>query len=122
MFHTLSIVFLLLLEKCLSHSSSPADKLLQQLLSVCQCLGSLPEDGGGLPVPSSCLCSSWILGYLASTLGVSVFWLSHEVDAVYIMQEKKRMGRGQQETTYPVTNFSQGDHCFCCVAQAHVVF
>lgn len=96
----LSIVFLLLLEVSLSHSSSPADKLLQQLPRVCQCLGSLPEDGEGLPVPSSCLCSSWILGHLASTLGVSVFWLSHEVDAV-----KNENGEGAAGNDFPSCNF-----------------
>lgn len=122
MFPTLGFVFLLLLEKCLSPSSSPADKLLQQLPRVCQHLGSPPEDGEALPVPSAAFVAhgsqgTWLACWLSLSSG-----LAHEVDAVYVMQKKMRMGRGQQETIFPLTNFSQGNHCFCCIAQEHIVF
>lgn len=101
MFHTLGIVFLLLLEKCLSPSSFPADKLLEQLPRVCQCLGSPPKDGEGLPVPSSCLCSSWILGHLASTLGISAFWLCSQSRCCLYYAEKNENGEGAAGNNFP---------------------
>lgn len=60
---------------------------------------------------------TWIAHWLSLPFG-----FAHKVDAVYIMQRKMRLGRGEQEATFPLTNCSQGNHCFCCIAQEHIVF
>lgn len=122
MFLTLGFVFLLLLEKCLSPSSSPAAKLLQQLPRVCQCLGSPPRMERRCQfLPAAFVAhgsqGTWLACWLSLSSG-----FAHEVDAVYVMQTQMRMGRGQQETIFPLMNFPQGNHCFCCIAQEYIVF